>query len=172
VKRIIFWVLGALVIIFLLSFFWLKIGSGVLFYVEGGNKSGLKLSSQGNLFRYLVKLEKYEKAPLLLLIKFNDYVPNSQKSLKIYRRFEPVAASPIVIGCNWKKNSGFWNIDFFIDQNLLTKTDIKSINLAVDACFVQVFNEKFTNTSEYEQAVENSIKLINSINQGIIFKKW
>lgn len=168
-KKIVLWVFGIVVVIFLFLFLWSNISSRVLFYVRGNDKSGLKLSSYKNLSEYLVKLEKNEKIPLLLSIKINDYVPESQ-NFRIYRRFEPIVSSPIVIGCNWKKNFGFWNLDLFVEPNLLKKMDEKSINYAISSCFLNIFNDGVYNNT-YRQKSENSIKLLDSINQGIIFKK-
>lgn len=169
--RRVFFILTVFVAIFLSFYCWLNIGKKVLFCVKDVDKSGLVLSSYKKLFQFLGRLDKGEKRPLLLLIRFNDYVPNSQL-LRVYRRFEPVAASPIVIGCNWKKNFAFWMLDFFVDQNFLNQTDIKSINLAIDSCFVNIFNEGvFIDQNKFEQIKKNSINLLESFDQGVIFEK-
>ena len=163
-----FWVLGIVVFVLLLLFFWLKVGGGVLFWLSGETNSGLKLSSRNNLFQYLIKLEKTEKAPFLVLVNFNSNVP---RDVTIYRRLEPVSNSPKVIGCSWKKNFVFWKLDIFVDKSFLNQVDTKSVNNTIDGCFSRLFNSKVTDLDRIQQLEDSSINTLESINSGIIFEK-
>lgn len=167
-KKVLFWVLGIIGVFFLLLLFWLKLGNGVLFWLNGESESGLRLTSRSNLFQYLTKLEKSEKVPFLILINFNDYV---SQDATIYRRLEPKENSPIIFGCDWKKNYFFWRLNVFIDKDFLNKTDIELVNQMIGICFSRIFNEENIDSNKVQIINQDSLKILETINQGIIFKK-
>lgn len=164
-KRVLKFFLLAIFVIFVI---WVRMENGILFWVDNKVENKLGFTSNKNLYTYLIRLEKMERPVFLLRINLNDYV--SQKLL-IYRRLEPTSNSPIILGCNWEKKNFIWNLNFYVDGKYLDQIDERDLSLAINTCFLRLFNSQVDNISQYEQMGLKSIEVMDTINNGLIFKK-
>jgi len=141
-----------------------KVRNRPFLQVFGQNKVGYRLSSSSNLAKFIDGIAKKDSVPFVKM-SFYDYVP---KEVKMYRRLEPVASSPIVFGCNWKKNSFYWSLSFYGDKKYLGYLTEKETNLIIGACVTKLFAGDSVDIGEPEN---RWMEILQSINGGVIFTK-
>lgn len=141
-----------------------KVRNRPFLLVLGQNKVGYKLSSSNNLTRFVDGIVKKDSVPFMKM-SFYDYVP---KEVKMYRRLEPEARSPVVFGCSWKKNSFYWSLNFYGDKKYLGYLTEKDVNLIIGACVTKLFAGDSVDIGEPEN---RWVEVWQSINGGVIFTK-